>query len=400
MPKNIVILLDGTSNEISQDRTNILRLFGCLTKSDKQIVFYDPGVGTFGAENSTFPLKRKTAEVWGLATGWGLDHNVKEAYKFIVEQYDHGNKSASSKRESDKIIIYGFSRGAYTARVLAGFIHAVGLIHPNHMNLLDYAYRAYKSISESQDTLEDQVDSNAFAEVRLYERALKPVRPSIAFLGLFDTVASVLEWGKVGVRLRSHAFTEHNRSVATVRHAVAIDETRTMFQPKLWPDGQTHRAQFWNAKSDVPQDCSEVWFKGSHGDIGGGYPEAKSALAKIPLLWMIEESKNSGVLFTTSTVNQIVKGHKRAGSSKTYTKPDPCDNINNSMTRGWKILEYVPRRLSKHIRTNRAVVGGLFVPRSERRIIPEGAQVHPSVFECKESDIAQLHPNLPDSNFA
>ena len=77
MPKNIVILMDGTSNEISTDRTNILRLYGTLEKSERQLVYYEPGVGTFGAENAWLRFWRKAVEIWGLATGWGLDQNVK-----------------------------------------------------------------------------------------------------------------------------------------------------------------------------------------------------------------------------------------------------------------------------------------------------------------------------------
>ena len=89
MAKNIVVLLDGTSNEISANRTNILRLYGTLEKSDRQLVYYDPGVGTFGAENAWLKFWRKAVEIWGMATGWGLDQNVKEAYRFLVENYDN-----------------------------------------------------------------------------------------------------------------------------------------------------------------------------------------------------------------------------------------------------------------------------------------------------------------------
>jgi uncharacterized protein (DUF2235 family) len=123
MPKNIVILLDGTSNEILADRSNILRLYGALEKSDRQLVYYDPGVGTFGAENAWLRFWRKTVEVLGLATGWGLDYNVKEAYRFLVENYDDGRSGGGEPGSRDNIYLFGFSRGAYTARVLAGFMH-------------------------------------------------------------------------------------------------------------------------------------------------------------------------------------------------------------------------------------------------------------------------------------
>ena len=150
MARNIVILLDGTSNEIASDRTNILRLFGTLRRSEEQIVYYDPGVGTFGADDAWLQSYRKAVEIWGLATGWGLDQNVKEAYRFLVETYRKAPRDADGKRigEDDRIYIFGFSRGAYTARVLAGFIHALGLIEPHHLNLLDYAYNTYKGIPE------------------------------------------------------------------------------------------------------------------------------------------------------------------------------------------------------------------------------------------------------------
>lgn len=204
MPKNIVILCDGTSNEIEEDRTNVLRLFGTLKKDDSQIVFYDPGVGTFGAANSFSYYRRRAWEFWGLATGWGLDHNVKEAYRFLARHYDDGKRTGADDEEPDRIYMFGFSRGAYTARVLAGFIRAVGLIDPISLNLLDYAYRAYKDIGEHTNgkTTESNApqggvkDNSAFAEVRLFERMLNPARPVITCLGLFDTVASVIESGR------------------------------------------------------------------------------------------------------------------------------------------------------------------------------------------------------------
>ena len=119
----------------------MLRLYGVLAKDENQIVYYHPGVGTLGAEGSWLRLWCKITEIWGLATGWGLDGDVKESYRFLVEQYDPGR---GPEEERDRIYIFGFSRGAYTARVLAGFIRALGLIEKQNLNLLDYAYRAYR----------------------------------------------------------------------------------------------------------------------------------------------------------------------------------------------------------------------------------------------------------------
>ncbi|MEM6381300.1 MAG: DUF2235 domain-containing protein [Pseudomonadota bacterium] len=397
MGKNIVILCDGTSNEIEHDRTNILRLYGCLVKSKpaEQIVFYDPGVGTFGAEESAFGFWRKATEIWGLATGWGLDRNVKEAYEFLVHHYDHDAVDAEGNSEPDRIYVLGFSRGAYASRVLAGFIHAFGLIQPTQLNLLDYAYRAYKGIGEKAGNAANPNTADAFARIRLYERTLRPTRPVVHFLGLFDTVASIIEAGQVGLRQGKYAFSHTNRSVAHVRHAVALDERRTAFQPMLWPTGQKHRPDYWHKTSEVEQVAKELWFRGVHGDIGGGYPEGLSALAKIPLAWMINEATDCGLKFTTNTVNSIVLGKERRGSAKSYTKPNPCAEMQNSMTWGWKVLEFIPRRKGDQVRTKKGTLAGFFVPNGERRIVPDDAEIHPSVYACEDIDIAKAHPNLP-----
>lgn len=375
MPKNIVILLDGTSNQVSADRTNVLRLYRVLTKDEDQIVYYDPGVGTLGADGSWLRLWRKAAETWGLATGWGLDNNVKQAYRFLVEHYD---RRPSSPSERDGIFIFGFSRGAYTARVLAGFIRALGLIEKRNLNLLDYAYRAYKRIGESGAT--------GFEEIRLFERMLEPDRPPIRLLGLFDTVSSVIESGRFGPRLRSHAFTRTNTSVEAIRHAVAIDERRTMFIPQLWPmGGDFHSHPI--AKTDLkPQDVLEVWFNGVHGDVGGGHPESESQLAKVALKWMIDQTKPFGIRFVTRAVNSIVLGEP-LGSSP-YVPPDGAVKPHRSMTLAWAILEFLPRR--KPTLSRRPSLFGWMIPLFERRVIPEGARIHQSV-----EDRSPMPRNLP-----
>lgn len=387
MPRNIVILLDGTSNEIETDRTNVLRLFGTLRKTDDQIVWYHPGVGTLGAANSWFPRYRKLVEVWGLATGWGLDQNVKDAYRFLANTY----------RDGDRIYIFGFSRGAYTARVLAGFIHAVGLFEPINLNLVEYAYRAYKKITDDDREIpaEEQAAGGRFAEVRLFERMLDPRRPMIRCLGLFDTVGSVIEMGRWWPVRRFYAFTRKNPSVEAIRHALAIDERRTMFQPTLWPGDVDYRCPRFNPDEVRPQDLEEVWFTGSHGDVGGGYPEARSGLAKIALEWMIERTEGLGLDYSTYTVNRIVRGtHKDTG----YVKPDPLAPMNNSMKGFWPVLEYLPRRLRKHADPPRPNWFGFYLPLFSRRIIPDGAGIHWTVFERRGTaqDIDQ--PNIPDDH--
>lgn len=366
MRKNIVILLDGTSNQISQDRTNILRLYQTMKKEENQLVYYHPGVGTFGGDGSWLRTASKAGEVWGLATGAGLDRNVKEAYRFLAENYCSGQPEDG---ERDRIMIFGFSRGAYTARVLAGFVHAVGIMKVHNLNLLDYAYRAYKGVDERDDH-----EANSFKEVRLFERTLNTDRPPIRLLGLFDTVASVIESGRWGPRLKSHAFTCRNKSVESVLHAVAIDERRTMFQPQLWEPGEEFWGNPFNRDAARPQDLKEVWFAGGHGDVGGGYPEEQSGLAKVPLAWMIQEAGKRDVLFRPQSVNAIAHG---TGSKGDQIAPDPLADGHETLTPAWKTVETIPRR--KPLLSKRPSVLGISIPFGERRTIPEGALLHRSV---------------------
>jgi uncharacterized protein (DUF2235 family) len=115
--RNIVICCDGTGNEISENISNVLKLYRCLRKTEKtqprQLVFYDPGVGTLARPDPWHKLKQDFNAILGLATGYGLDDKVLASYQFLVRNY----------REGDQIYLYGFSRGAYTVRVLAGLIH-------------------------------------------------------------------------------------------------------------------------------------------------------------------------------------------------------------------------------------------------------------------------------------
>ncbi len=395
MAKNIIILLDGTSNEISQNRSNIVRLYGTLKKDDSQVVYYDPGVGTFGAQDSWSRVWRNTAEIWGLATGWGNDQNVKQAYRFLVEHYQ-GPTNAGAKSVGDKIYIFGFSRGAYTARVLAGFIRALGLLDAKNLNLLDYAYQAYKQIPHGKELEKGEGEENPFGELRLFERMLKPQRPTIRCLGLFDTVASMIEAGKNGLpQLDTMVFTDKNIMVESVRHAVAIDERRTMFSPYLWPKDQPYWGNPFSDRRSKPQDINEVWFSGVHCDIGGGYPENKSALAKIPLHWMIEETKALGIKYITQNINTLVLGHQRKGSTSTYMPPSPIANANDSMTPGWKILEYLPRRVRPGGTTKQARLGNYYLPRGEPRSIPPDSLIHESVTARLKGRDDYRPPNLP-----
>ncbi|MDQ0454550.1 T6SS phospholipase effector Tle1-like catalytic domain-containing protein [Rhizobium paknamense] len=406
MGRNIVILFDGTSNEISADRTNIVRLLGCLKRGEQQLVYYEPGVGTFGADDNWFRGIRKLTETWGLATGWGLDHNVKQAYRFLVENYRAAPRNDKGEKmgEDDRIYILGFSRGAYTARVLAGFIHSLGIIAPNFINLVEFAYRTYKTIPpEQRDGRTAETEGrapSAFAAMRLYERTLRGVRPAITFLGVFDTVSTVINQTSRGLTFQTFPFTTTNPSIAAVRHACALDERRTMFRPVYWkPDQDFWGGPFRPKDPDKirKQDFKEVWFAGDHCDVGGGYPEAESAAAKIPLSWMIEESRQFGLLFHEKSVQDLVYACNPAHGR---VKPSPLGRLHNSMTLAWKVLEILPRRIPWSSWRRRKDPHGWYIPLCDPRLVRDPARIHQSVLDRMKLSpaAAPYHPiNMPES---
>ncbi|MBW3096069.1 DUF2235 domain-containing protein [Pseudohoeflea coraliihabitans] len=412
MPRNIVILLDGTSNQISGDRTNVLRLYGSLERSARQVVFYEPGVGSFGLSGWWRRWQSKARIVLGLANGAGIGDIVERAYRFLVENW----------QPDDRIYLIGFSRGAYTARLLAGFLRIFGLIRPEQLNLLRYAWRAYVRLG--------QPESQTFStEISHYQKVLRGRAVRIEFLGLWDTVASIFDhtasfpW----LTTTQKAYTNRNERVRRVRHALAIDERRTYFQPSLWEPGQHFEA--WSPQqrryTRVPQDFEEVWFTGCHTDIGGGNPEAESGLAKIPLEWLYREASAAGILGREAVFERLALGEPvpdRTGSHsatedteveaspeaesvaldvaanrphKAYTPPDPLAAINNSMNFAWATVEFLPRKIPKTALRRRPRLGHFYVPLFDHRRIPEGAKLH-EVVRLRLENCPDYRPvNLP-----
>ncbi|MCC5963904.1 MAG: DUF2235 domain-containing protein [Rhodobacteraceae bacterium] len=386
MTRTIILLFDGTANTVRANRSNILRLYGCLEKSDRQLVWYSPGVGTFGGEDTLFHYRQRLREGLDRATGWGLDRNVKDAYRFLVAHYDNGKRGGRRVQPRDRVIMFGFSRGAYTARVLAGFLNALGLMAPRHLNLLDQAYRAYKGVAERPGAKGD------WKEMNLWYRVLRPDFVPVAALGLFDTVSSVFEWGQSGPRFRAHASTSVNPSVAAIRHAIALDERRALYQPLLWPGGQSYFGNRFERGRATPQDLREMWFAGVHSDVGGGYPETRAGLGKVALDWMIRETEALGVQYRQTTINRLVLGRQGDGPSPRYVAPDPMARAQESLNLGWLLTGMIPRRVPHGMRTSN--IGGLYLPLWRRRFVPDEALVHESV-AVRQATPALASPNLP-----
>ena len=376
MPKNIVICCDGTGNQVDSDQSNVLKLYRTLKKNARQVVYYDPGVGTLGSIDDWARVQGEVEKVLGLAFGYGLDRNVLDAYQFLVKNF----------RENDRICLFGFSRGAYTVRVLAGFINTVGLLREEQGNLSAYALTAYKKVSEE----------NNFSAVRLFERTLRPRRPPIRFLGLWDTVGSVIVPRRDRLfipSLRQLAYTARNPSVQTVRHALAVDERRRMFRPFLWNADEPYWGGPFKSAKEMRQDTLQVWFPGVHADIGGGYAESESGLAKLALQWMIDESPDD-LQFIGQNINRFVLGEASSRGGDRYSKPDAVAKLHESLTPGWLPLEYLPKSNGFREWDSRKSILGMYIPNKEPRKIEDGSWLHPSVLE-RQAASAYDPPNLP-----
>ena len=274
--KRILVCLDGTWNESGKTETdtdtNVFKLFQKAQKHDgaSQVSTYIAGVGTAIFERVT-----------GGLFGFGLYDQIKEGYQFIVNEYKPG----------DQVIVIGFSRGAYSARCLAGFVATCGVLKERLVDFGDFRDR--RAINELWDLYKDRADRPAaLAEFR--SRECHPLDAKIvSAVGVWDTVGSlgipweIFETDKFAARLnekerRLLAFldTELPAGVAKGYHAVALDEQRVPFIPTLWTgprlnDGTIH----------------QVWFAGSHSNVGGGFPN--TGLSDITLDWMIRRLRGT-----------------------------------------------------------------------------------------------------------
>ncbi|KJA23235.1 hypothetical protein HYPSUDRAFT_138053 [Hypholoma sublateritium FD-334 SS-4] len=339
--RTLVLCFDGTSNEYDADNTNVVKFFALLRKDcfDEQLCYYQAGVGTYFEPGVVSPLFEWWAKILDLAFAWYLDVHVMDGYKFLMQNY----------RSGDKICIFGFSRGAYTARALGGLLYKVGLLPRDNEAQVPFAYRMYK-----------RTDAAGLQLCAGFKQTYCQT-VNIEFMGVWYTVASV---GVISGR--TLPFTNSNSSIKTFRHALSLDEHRAKFQPNFYhrtaPNAKAARLDpehasacevtskpasaassaslseagsqerkkkkrwsFFGRRGSVtvkktgksiapvlveddgePDDVLEVWFSGCHSDVGGGSVsnDTTSSLANIPLRWMIREvvASGCGILFDSSAL--------------------------------------------------------------------------------------------------
>jgi uncharacterized protein (DUF2235 family) len=294
MAKNIVFCCDGTWDKTT-NKTNVYRLYKALPTTAAQMPFYDDGVGADG-----LPVDR----LLGGAFGTGLFQKVKDAYAKIAHVYEEG----------DEIFLFGFSRGAYTARSLAGMIAICGLPSQDWDDaLVETAFEAYREKNEREALLAKLTGCH------MYNAKLKMV-------GVWDTVGALgipAIFGGVDVLLYGFLDTSLHEDVLNAYHALAIDERRMEFPATLW-----------TSPPKPGQTIEQVWFCGVHSDVGGGYPIQtgdSEGLADITLSWMMSKAAALGL-----NVNPDVQ--------KQYSLPVDAKFALDTLHESWNVLWGFPKR--------------------------------------------------------
>lgn len=282
--KRIVVCCDGTWNTADQADengrpcpTNVVRLAYRVAKHDgagvTQVVYYDQGVGTGNWVD----------KVSGGAIGAGLEDNIHDAYRFLIANYERG----------DELFVFGFSRGAFTARSLVGMVRKCGILAAKHVLHYHEAVELYRNEAHP----DDPGPTDFRARYCVYGNDDIEVR----FVGVWDTVGA-LGIPVRGLRLMKQKYQFHDTELSGIVkeavQALAIDEHRAPFKPAIWED----RKKAW-------QTVEQVWFCGAHSDVGGGYGrkpagEGKLApqLADLSLDWMVAKAQAAGLAFDRETL--------------------------------------------------------------------------------------------------
>jgi len=283
--KRIIVCSDGTWNRPGikdgdkEVESNVQIIFHCIPKTDangiRQTKAYDSGVGS-----SAFSFKDK---IFGGMAGAGIDKNIKDLYTFILMNYEKG----------DQIFLFGFSRGAYTVRSLAGFIRNCGILKKQNLQLIDRAYELYRDRNEY--TFPDSDLMVSFKHDYCVEELTR-----IRFLGVWDTVGGLgipLPWYKIYNRERYKFHdVKLSSSIDFAYHALAIDERRKLFEPTLW-----ELSDNVVSGKETNQKMEQRWFAGVHCNVGGGYVDR--GLSDLALQWLIDKAMEAGLSFDKDCEN-------------------------------------------------------------------------------------------------
>ena len=380
MPKNIVVCCDGTGNQIGRNISNVFKLFRICVKDDRQRVYYNSGIGTIGSSDEWTRHKQDIRAAFALATGYGLDNDILGAYGHICRHFQSG----------DEIFLFGFSRGAYVVRAVAGMIHMLGLLPEDQLNIASYGLRAYKQASNNQLKMASEFGKMAGGR-----------RVPIKFIGVWDTVSSVIvpRGDRIVPQLLTLPYTRTNPSVEIFRHAIAIDERRRMFRLNRWLQPQKYAPNPFAKQTPLQeQDVRQVWFAGVHSDVGGGYPEVDSALSKYPLNWMIDQAVAKGLKVNNALRNYLAHGKSRMGGPDIFVAADFAAMQHDSLNAAWWPFEWIPKSAKLREWPARRSLLGWYLPQAEpRRIDTDDLRplIHESVIDRKQIPGVYDPINLP-----
>lgn len=317
MRKNIIVCYDGTGNEYGENNTNVVGTFERILRDENQIAFYDPGVGTFSALGRT--AGKKTGTLFGKAFGYGLQQNIEDGYEYLMNRYQEG----------DKLFLFGFSRGAYTARKLAGMIHHFGLLQKGSKNLIPYVSKNY--LYRNLETAKN------FKKAFCHE--CKP-----HFMGVWDTVASLGYFN--GWKFHD---SKLNRDVKNAFQAVSIDEKRKKFPISLWDE----------TIAIDGQHIEQVWFAGVHSDVGGWYPERQ--LSDIALAWMMDKAEEHGLSLKDNWYKELTQ--------------DASGMLHNSRKGWWKLWRPAPRKIPERAYIHQSVLDRMERVNDYQPMLPQNYNV-------------------------
>lgn len=260
MKRRLIVLFDGTWNT-HDDRTNVAHMAEAIAKDGAdgvpQLKWYDPGPGTDWYNR-----------IRGGVFGYGVSENIQHAYRWVAGEW--------GKTDENELYVFGFSRGAYTARSLVGLIRKSGLLKNPSKEMVEQAYDLYRIKDVHPD------DEQAVAFRAAYSREIR-----VKFIGVWDTVGSlgvpmtgaVIPWGRD--RYQWHD-TELSKIVEYAYHAVALDEHR-----------KDYEATVWTKRKSENKAVEQRWFIGAHANVGGGYKEDR--LHNIPLRWLQDKAAACGL---------------------------------------------------------------------------------------------------------
>ncbi|GJE93482.1 DUF2235 domain-containing protein [Phanerochaete sordida] len=316
--RTLALCFDGTGDHFDYENSNVVNIFSMLRKDDttQQLVYYQPGIGTY--TGTDLPIISTISKTLDEMFAMNISTHIKDGYSFLMENYTDG----------DKICLFGFSRGAYTARALAGMLQKVDLLPRSNDAQLSFAYDMYAKMATDADAT-DFDDQVVLVETfkRTFCREVK-----VEFLGVWDTVNSV------GLIPRMLPFVYMNNGVQHLRHALSLDERRvrfipsfaSAFIPRRMDAGERAERRFEdavNAAADAHCDVREVWFAGVHADVGGGSVKnsTRHALARIPLRWMIRETLrcSTGLLYDGAMLQQVGLSLARAPDGTVHLADAP-----------------------------------------------------------------------------